>query len=64
MIKKNLIWVFDIPLKSSFQGLQLYVYEILSHNPFWGMLKLQSNRNCNFATIGILSWDSIKFMPF
>ncbi len=30
MVKKKFIWMFDIPLKSSFQGLQFYIYEILN----------------------------------
>jgi hypothetical protein len=64
IIKKTLIWVFDIPLKSSFQGLQFYIYEILNQNPFGGILNSQSNKNCNFATVGIPSWYFINFMPF
>jgi hypothetical protein len=64
MIKKTLIWVFDIPLKIYFQRLQFYIYQILNQNPFGGFLNPQSNRNCNFATVGIPNWDSVKFMPF
>lgn len=64
MIFKNLIWVFDIPLKNYFQRLQFYIYYILNQNPFGGILNPQSNRNCNFATVGIPSWDFVKFMPF
>jgi hypothetical protein len=64
LIKKTLIWVFDIPLKGSFQGLQFYIYEILNQNPFECILNSQNNKNCNFVAIGIPSWDSMNFMPF
>jgi hypothetical protein len=64
MMKKTLIWVFDIPLKSYIQRLQFYIYQILNQNPFEGILNPKSNRNCNFATIGIPSWDFVKFMAF
>jgi hypothetical protein len=64
MMKKTLIWVFDIPLKSYIQRLQFYIYQILNQNPFGGILNPQSNRNCNFATTRIPSWDFVKFMGF
>ncbi len=52
IIKKTLIWVFDIPLKNYFQRLQFYIYQILNQNPFGGILNPQSNRNCNFLIVG------------